>query len=214
MTNQTEIKYFDLHITGIGYLNRFRQVKPKQGQSFYSCTIAALRGNTDNTLYTYLDVRIVNEDALNVLLNCMDETDKDSKVLAGFKIGDIYPETFTYQSGTKQGQTGVMLKGRLIKLNWLKINNELVYEPQTSSAVEQQSDRQISQSDNQPQNAVNNATNSVADADKASVQEQNKLSEVFLSKEDPEFMAKKESLKQQGYRWNNERKSWQKSLAA
>ena len=214
MTTQTETKYFDLHTSGIGYLNRFRQVKPKQGQPFYSCTIAALRGNTDNTLYTYFDVRIVNEEALNILLNCVDETKDDDKVLVGFKIGDIYPETFTYQSGNKQGQTGVMLKGRLIKLNWLKINNELVYEPQTSSAVEQQSDRQISQSDNQPQNTVNNATNSVADADNAPVQEQNNLSEVFLSKDDPEFMTKKETLKQQGYRWNNERKSWQKPLAA
>ncbi len=211
MTTQTETKYFDLHTSGIGYLNRFRQVKPNQGQSFYSCTIAALRGNTDNTLYTYFDVRIVNEEALNVLLNCMDETDKDTKVLVGFKIGDIYPETFTYQSGNKQGQTGVMLKGRLIKLNWLKINNELVYKPQHLSAVEQ---KQEQQSDIQNNQSVDQSVPPVMDNSSVMVQDQDKFSEVFLSKEDPDFLAKKGTLKQQGYRWNNERKSWQKSVAA
>ena len=41
-----------------------------------------------------------------------------------------------------------------------------------------------------------------------------KLLEVFLSKEDPEFDSKKESLKQQGYRWNSERQSWQLPIAA
>ncbi len=211
MTTQTETKYFDLHTTGIGYLNRFRQVKPNQGQSFYSCTIAALRGNTDNTLYTYFDVRIVNEEALNVLLNCMDETDKDTKVLVGFKIGDIYPEPFTYQSGNKQGQTGVMLKGRLIKLNWLKINNELVYKPQPLSAVEQ---KQEQQSDIQNNQSVDQSAPPVMDNSSVMIQDQDKFSEVFLSKEDPDFLAKKETLKQQGYRWNNERKSWQKPMAA
>ena len=136
MQNQiNETKYFDLHTAGIGYINRFRQVKPKQGNAFYCCTIGALRGNTENAQYTYFDCRIVNEEALNVLLNFIDEDDKDAKVLAGFKIGDTYPETFVYQSGNKQGQTGVMLKGRLIKLDWLKINNEMVYQFENTSAT-------------------------------------------------------------------------------
>ena len=31
MTTSTEKSYFDLHITGLGYLNRIREVKPKKG---------------------------------------------------------------------------------------------------------------------------------------------------------------------------------------
>ncbi|HMM72664.1 MAG TPA: DUF3577 domain-containing protein, partial [Rhodocyclaceae bacterium] len=29
MTTSSEKSYFDLHITGLGYLNRIREVKPK-----------------------------------------------------------------------------------------------------------------------------------------------------------------------------------------
>lgn len=31
---QTETKYFDLHIQGIGYLNRVREVKPTRAEPF------------------------------------------------------------------------------------------------------------------------------------------------------------------------------------
>ena len=34
MTTSTEKSYFDLHITGLGYLNRIREVKPKKGDAF------------------------------------------------------------------------------------------------------------------------------------------------------------------------------------
>ncbi|MEW6677310.1 MAG: DUF3577 domain-containing protein [Pseudomonadota bacterium] len=39
-----------------------------------------------------------------------------------FRLGDIYPETFVYQSGPKQGQTGVSIKGRLLKIASAKID--------------------------------------------------------------------------------------------
>ena len=181
MQNQNnETKYFDLHTTGIGYINRFRQVKPKQGNSFYSCTIGALRGNTDNSQYTYFDVKIVNEEALNVLLNYVDEDDKDTKVLAGFKLGDIYPETFVYSKGEKKGETGVMLKGRLIKLSWLKVNDEMVY-----------------QHDN---------ANETASAQSADDQVNRHV--VKLDRNDPDFETKKNELKERGYKFNSQDKTW------
>ena len=45
MTTSTEKSFFDLHITGLGYLNRIREVKPKKGEAFWACDIAALNGN-------------------------------------------------------------------------------------------------------------------------------------------------------------------------
>ncbi len=47
MTTSTEKSYFDLHITGLGYLNRIREVKPKKGDAFLACDIAALNGKLD-----------------------------------------------------------------------------------------------------------------------------------------------------------------------
>ena len=42
MSNNESSKYFDLHTTGIGYLNHVREVTPKEGNPFLSVTIAAL----------------------------------------------------------------------------------------------------------------------------------------------------------------------------
>ncbi|MDX2504574.1 MAG: DUF3577 domain-containing protein, partial [Gammaproteobacteria bacterium] len=192
-------KFFDLHTAGIGYLNRFREVKPDNGRNYQSVTIAALRGNADNVQYTYIDCIVVAEEAKNVLLNLVDTDEKDAKYMIGFNIGDIYPETFTYKSGNKQGQTGVSLKGRLIKIKWLRKNNELIYEPQTTSA-EEQSTQQAHPASDQAQPVTH--------------QNQAGFSEVFLSQEDPAFDFKKETLEKQGYRLNSERGSWQLNAAA
>ena len=51
MTTSTEKSYFDLHITGLGYLNRIREVKPKKGDAFLACDIAALNGPSDDVSY-------------------------------------------------------------------------------------------------------------------------------------------------------------------
>ena len=47
MSNNESPKYFDLHTTGIGYLNRIRAVTPQAGNPFLAVTIAALRGSVD-----------------------------------------------------------------------------------------------------------------------------------------------------------------------
>ncbi len=44
--------YFNLHVEGVGYLNRVRTVKPKKGQEFLACTVAALRGRIRRRLAT------------------------------------------------------------------------------------------------------------------------------------------------------------------
>lgn len=46
-TQTSETKYFDLHTTGIGYLNRLREVTPRKGKPFMAVTVAALKGATD-----------------------------------------------------------------------------------------------------------------------------------------------------------------------
>ncbi|MEX1064634.1 MAG: DUF3577 domain-containing protein, partial [Aquisalimonadaceae bacterium] len=40
-------QYFDLHIQGIGYVNRVRTVSPRKGQPFVACDIVALHGSSE-----------------------------------------------------------------------------------------------------------------------------------------------------------------------
>lgn len=127
-------KYFDLHTTGIGYLNRIREVPVKKGNSFWACNIAALRGSSDDVEYTYFDCKVSGTDAANLMQRCNSWIEKaeklgkpEPKILIGFNIGDIYTETFTYGSGKKKGETGVSLKGRLVYISFITIDGIEVY---------------------------------------------------------------------------------------
>ncbi len=128
MSNKTSATtaYFDLHTTGIGYLGRIRKVQIKKG-AFYSCTIGALRGekptNPDQKPeYTYFDVVIRGKQALERVLFLESAVKNNQRVLVNFKIGDIYAEMFEYQSGSKKGQQGICMKGRLLQIGHSQID--------------------------------------------------------------------------------------------
>ena len=122
--NEAISKFYDLHVTGLGYLNRVRTVQPKKGQPFLACSIAALRGewNAEQNIKpetTRFDVRVYGQQALDAI-ECLKASIEGKKaILVQFKIGDIYAESYVFEKdvGTfKKGDTGVMIKGRLLKL--------------------------------------------------------------------------------------------------
>ncbi len=55
--------------------------------------------------------------------------DVKKPVVIGFRIGDIYPELFTYERGEKVGQQGVAIKGRLLKIGFAKVDGQAVTLP-------------------------------------------------------------------------------------
>lgn len=113
--------HLDLHTTGIGYLNRVREVKVKKG-SFWACSIAALHGDINDPETTYFDCKIEGKEALERVQFLMSAVEQNKKVTVSFKIGDIYAETFQYKAGEKAGQTGVSIKGRLLQIRSAKID--------------------------------------------------------------------------------------------
>lgn len=120
-------KYFDLHITGIGYLNRVREVTPPRAQSFFAVDISAMHGNSDDIQYTRFDCKATGEKAKAFLERLQPHIEKEgNKVLIGFKLGDLYPEPFIYKSGKRVGETGISLKARLLRIDWVKVNGELI----------------------------------------------------------------------------------------
>ena len=124
--NQSQdTKYFNLHTTGLGYCNRIRDVPVKRGESFIALDISALHGNSDDVQYTRFDCRVSGKQAQAVLeqIRPMIE-DKQNKVLVSFKIGDLYAETFVYKTGNKAGETGISLKSRLLRIDWVSINGK------------------------------------------------------------------------------------------
>ena len=128
--------YFNLHVEGVGYLNRVRTVKPKKGQAFLACTVSAMRGSTEDVGYTKFDCRVSGSDAQAIVKQLQGDVTAEKSVIIGFRIADIYPETFTYEKGERQGQTGVSIKGRLLRVKFAKVNGESIVLPQSASASE------------------------------------------------------------------------------
>ena len=134
MSNNESPKYFDLHSTGIGYLNRVREVTPKEGTPFLSVTIAALRGSVDNVQYTHFECRVSGRQAQQVVRQAKPAVEGKLKVLIGFTLSDLYAETFTFKSGDKAGETGVSLKARLLRVSWAKVDGQPFYKEQEHAA--------------------------------------------------------------------------------
>ncbi|MEA3275559.1 MAG: DUF3577 domain-containing protein [Pseudomonadota bacterium] len=125
MSNQ-EAKYFDLLTTGLGYINRIREVTPEEGNPFLSVTLAALRGSADNAQYTHFECRVAGKQAKAAMLELQAAVEGDHKVLVGFTLSDLYAEAFTYKKGEKAGQTGISLKARLLRIGWAKVDGERI----------------------------------------------------------------------------------------
>jgi len=138
MTTSPEKSYFDLHITGLGYLNRIREVKPKKGDAFLACDIAALNGPSDDVSYVRFDTRVSGSEAQHLVRRCIDAVEAERKVMIGFRLGDLWTDTFTYSKGKRVGEQGVSLKARLLFVSWIKVEGKLVYkaEPQPTESDE------------------------------------------------------------------------------
>lgn len=131
--------YFNLHVEGVGYLNRVRTVKPKKGQEFLACTVAALRGSDSDVSYTKFDCRVSGADAQAIVKRLEDDVAAEKAVIIGFRIADIYPEMFTFEKGDRKGQPGVSIKGRLLRIKFAKVNGKSIDVPQPASADEVES---------------------------------------------------------------------------
>ena len=124
---QEATTYFNLHTVGIGYLNRVREVQVRRGQPFMACDIAALHGATDAVEYTRFDCKVAGGEAERLIRLYMDAVKAEKKVLLSFRIGDLWIDPFLYEKGERQGQPGASLKGRLLFIDWIKVNGSLEY---------------------------------------------------------------------------------------
>jgi hypothetical protein len=129
--------YFDLHIDGVGYVNRIREVTPKRGAPFLACEVAAIVGPVDAVEYRRFDVRVSGTDAQHLIRRCEQAVKDEKKVLIGFRLGDLWTDIFKYSKGPKEGETGVSLKARLLFVSWIKVDGEFVYkaEPKATDSV-------------------------------------------------------------------------------
>lgn len=138
MSTSSEKSFFDLHITGLGYLNRIREVNPKKGAPFLACDIVALNGPSDDVTYVRFDTRVSGTDAQHLIRRCIDAVEAEKKVMIGFRLGDLWTDTFTYSKGKRAGEQGVSLKVRLLFVSWIKVDGVLKYKAEPKPAESEQ----------------------------------------------------------------------------
>lgn len=131
-TAKTE--YFNLTIKGLGYVSNIRQVNHQNG-SFLSCVINALSGPTDNPSYVRFDVVVAGKEATSLIARCQKAVDEDKKVLVGFNLSNPSTDIFTLNKGDHAGEQRVSLKARLIKVDWIKIGQDMVFKTEKSDSM-------------------------------------------------------------------------------
>lgn len=136
---QDEIRYFDLITTGIGYLNRVRQVTPRSGSPYWACDINALVGESSATkkpAYRLYQCSIVGTQAFEALdlIEAAMNGDEKATVLISFRLGDSRPDSFNVQKddgrGNSRQETRYCNKARLLKIMTATVNKIPVDLPQ------------------------------------------------------------------------------------
>ncbi|MCD3887635.1 DUF3577 domain-containing protein [Escherichia coli] len=127
-------EYFNLTLKGLGYLSNIRQVNHQNG-TFLSCVVNALSGPTDSPSYVRFDVTVAGKEATSLIARCQKEVDEDRKVLIGFTMSNPSTDIFTLNRGEHAGEQRVSLKARLIKVEWIKIGQDMVYKTEKSESI-------------------------------------------------------------------------------
>lgn len=118
-TTSSEKSYFDLHTSGIGYLQRVREVPVEGGrraQPFLACTIAALVGPANDPTKRYFDLRVSGSDAKEFVQRYIGVDDPKQRPLVRFRFGDLWGDPYIRPSGEHKGEPAASLKGRLLKI--------------------------------------------------------------------------------------------------
>jgi hypothetical protein len=211
MTAENKTEYFDLITSGLGYLNRSREVSPKKGPVYESVSIAALRGNSDNPSYSYFDCRVVGADAIEFVKTHRDAiNDRDTKVLVKFNVGDGEGDSYELTKGEHQGERRHLIKGRLLKITWAKVGDVELDMRKDKSEGEQAASTpsEGDAGDAEAEPASDTQAADTTDSGGAESWEDTLGETVKLDKNDPDFMSKKSLLKERGYRWDGANQQW------
>lgn len=133
-TTSAKTEYFNLTIKGLGYLSNIRQVNYQNG-AFLSCVINALSGPTDNPSYVRFDIVVAGKEATSLIGRCQKSVDEDKKVLLGFTMSNPSTDIFTLNKGDHAGEQRVSFKARLIKVDWIKVGQNMVYKSEKQDSV-------------------------------------------------------------------------------
>ncbi|UVH51902.1 DUF3577 domain-containing protein [Pseudomonas sp. CBSPBW29] len=121
------IKQHELITRGLGYLNRPKDVTPKNGDPFLSCSIGALAGPVDEPEYRYFDTIVTTPEAEHLVRRCVQAIEGDRKVLIAFRLNDMKIDPYIRTKGERAGEPAASLESTLVHIGLIKIDGTQVY---------------------------------------------------------------------------------------
>ncbi len=97
--------------------------------------INALSGPTGNPAYVRFDATVAGKKTTHLTSLCQKAVDEDQKVLLGFTLSNLTSDIFTLNKGDHAGEQRVSLKARLIKVDWIKIGQAMVYKVEKTEFI-------------------------------------------------------------------------------
>ncbi|WP_269495576.1 DUF3577 domain-containing protein [Castellaniella sp. S9] len=122
-----QIEQHEVITRGIGYLNRPKEVAPKNGDPFLSCSIGALAGPVDEPEYRYIDTIVTNADAQHLVRRCVEAVKSERKVLIAFRLNDMKTDPYLRTKGERAGEAALSLKSNLVHIGLIKVDGKQVY---------------------------------------------------------------------------------------
>ena len=163
------IEQHELITRGIGYLNRVKDVTPKAGDSFLSCTVAALAGPVDEPEYRYFDTIVATPEAEHLVRRCVQAIEGDRKVLIAFRLNDMKIDPYIRTKGEHAGEPAASLESTLVHIGLITIDGTQVYPPsQAQPEAPPAEDASASEADD----AIDTATEPAEREPEAQVEEQ------------------------------------------
>jgi hypothetical protein len=130
-----QVEQHELITHGIGYLNRPKNVTPKDGDPFLACSIGALAGPVDDPDYRYIETIVTNTDAQHLVRRCVQAVEAEKKVLIAFKLNDMRADPYLRTKGEKAGEAAATLVSKLIHIGLVKVDGEQVYPLKSEAPV-------------------------------------------------------------------------------
>lgn len=135
-TELANVEQHELITRGIGYLSRPKDVTPKDGDSFLSCTIAALVGPVGECEYRYFDTIVTAMDAQHLVRRCVQAVEAERKVLVAFRLNGMKASPYIRTKGERAGEPDASLESTLVHIGLIKIDGQQVYPVAAASAIE------------------------------------------------------------------------------
>ncbi|HCM5830609.1 DUF3577 domain-containing protein [Klebsiella pneumoniae] len=129
------IEQYELLTRGIGYLNRPKNVTPKDGDPFLACTLGALAGPVEEPEYRYINTIVTTPEAQHLVRRCVQAVEAERKVLVAFRLSDMKADAYLRTKGEHAGEPAASLESRLIHIGLIKVDGQQVYPTDTQASA-------------------------------------------------------------------------------